>query len=102
MMEANGLTCFDVKWESVSYSELLKNASLGLMKFVAKDGPLLIASMFSQFWVIRYLLYAVNAKNAGSVIIEDVAKMFKRAINNARQTGKQLAIALALGYPFST
>jgi stage V sporulation protein SpoVS len=39
---------------------------------------------------------------AYDVVIKEVDKLFSQAIGNARMSGKIVAIALALGFPFST
>jgi hypothetical protein len=41
-------------------------------------------------------------KVASDIVIKETSALFKKAIGNARQTGKIFAIVLSLLYPFNT
>ena len=43
-MEAQGSSCFEVKWDSVHYNEIAKSLALGIGKFALQEG----ISMFAN------------------------------------------------------
>ena len=57
-------------------------------------GPLGLILMIERLFLLKQLIIDTVAK--------EVELLFNQAIKNARLTGKLVAVALALGYPFST
>ena len=103
MMEPSGMSCFDLKWESVQYSDIAMNIAKGIGRLAIQEGLGLLIPGSAVAGVARSIIMALRAKSIiYDIVFKEVNELFKRAIKNARQSGKQIAIALALSYPFST
>ncbi len=99
-LEPLGYSCFQVQWESTSKEELVRKiaSNLGIFGFeLFLDG---VASAATLVGCIKLTLMAKEfAYDRIAKVFED---NFKKAVKNAKLTGQLLAIALVLGYPFST
>lgn len=103
-MSPIGLSVYDVKWESILYTDLQQSSMKGVGSYLFQEGINLVAAPGgAALRVIRYARAGMQFKKLFyDSLLVGVEKLFKQAIENAKMTGKLLAVALALGFPFTT
>ncbi|TNV73199.1 hypothetical protein FGO68_gene8659 [Halteria grandinella] len=101
VLDPRGISCFDVKWESILYTDISKNTLTKVGKFFLLGGASLLIPSGGVFTAVKVIQTGLQLKELfyDSIALPTL-ELFLKAIDNAKQTGKLLAIALALGFPF--
>ncbi|TNV83636.1 hypothetical protein FGO68_gene10597 [Halteria grandinella] len=97
LLDSLDISCFDVKWQSIQYSDIGISLGMEVGKQVLKNGVSLLIPSNGVYMALKIINGLFQAK---LTLADPSIKQFCQAIINAKQTGKLLAIALALGYPF--
>ena len=103
MIEPHGMDVYDLKWQSIQYSDIVKSVSMKLGQIVATElfGLLVPATKAVRAAKVAFYVFKSKTYLYDGIALQ-VRDLFKKAIRNARLTGKLVALALVLGYPFST
>jgi hypothetical protein len=103
LIEPHGMQVYDLKWQSIQYSDIAKSVTMKLGQLIALEvaglfipGEKMVKAARLAYYMLRSTNYIYNG------IALQVKDLFKLAIKNARLTGKLVALSLVLGYPFST
>ena len=98
------MAVIDYKWESVTYGSIATGIGLGMAKFAIIEGAsFFIPGAGAPVKTVKVVQNIMAIKSvANDVLIKEIDGNFCHAINRARQAGKMLAIALALGHPFGS
>ena len=94
---------YDLKWQSIQYSDIFISVSKKLGTIIATElmgllipGEKLVKATRVAYYILKSKAYLYDG------IALQVKDLFQKAIKNARLTGKLVALALVLGFPFST
>ena len=103
LIEPHGVQVYDLKWQSIQYSDIAMSVTKKLGSIIALEMLGLFIPGEKAAKAARIAYYMLKSKTyLYDGIALQVKDLFKLAIKNARLTGKLVALSLVLGYPFST